>query len=58
MVAIGRKESAEKLNLKITPNPVATSTTTFSMVGKKVGDKVDISVPAGIIPFEIIEITM
>lgn len=28
------------------------------LLGKKVGDKVDISVPAGIIPFEIIEITM
>ncbi len=28
------------------------------LLGKKVGDKVDISVPAGIIPFEIIEITI
>lgn len=28
------------------------------LLGKKVGDKVDISVPAGVIPFEIIEITM
>lgn len=28
------------------------------LLGKKVGDKVDITVPAGIIPFEIIEITM
>jgi transcription elongation factor GreA len=28
------------------------------LLGKKVGDKVDISVPAGIIPFEVIEITM
>jgi transcription elongation factor GreA len=28
------------------------------LLGKKAGDKVDISVPAGIIPFEIIEITM
>jgi transcription elongation factor GreA len=28
------------------------------LLGKKVGDKVDISVPAGIIPFEIIEISM
>lgn len=28
------------------------------LLGRKVGDKVDISVPAGVIPFEIIEITM
>jgi transcription elongation factor GreA len=28
------------------------------LLGKKVGDKVDISVPAGVIPFEIIEISM
>ena len=27
------------------------------LLGKKVGDKVDITVPAGVIPFEIIEIT-
>lgn len=28
------------------------------LVGKKVGDKVDVTVPAGVIPFEIIEITI
>ncbi len=28
------------------------------LVGKKVGDKVDVTVPAGIIPFQIIEITI
>lgn len=28
------------------------------LLGKKVGDKVDVIVPAGIIPFEIIEITI
>jgi transcription elongation factor GreA len=28
------------------------------LLGKKVGDKVDVTVPAGIIPFEIIEITI
>lgn len=28
------------------------------LLGKKVGDKVDISVPAGVIPFEIIEISI
>jgi transcription elongation factor GreA len=28
------------------------------LMGKKVGDKVDITVPAGTIPFEIIEITL
>jgi transcription elongation factor GreA len=28
------------------------------LIGKKVGDKVDVTVPAGIIPFEIIEITI
>jgi transcription elongation factor GreA len=28
------------------------------LVGKKVGDKVEIQVPAGVIPFEIIEITI
>lgn len=28
------------------------------LVGKKVGDKVDVTVPAGVIPFEIIEISI
>ncbi len=28
------------------------------LVGKKVGDKVEVTVPAGVIPFEIIEITI
>lgn len=28
------------------------------LLGKKVGDKVDVTVPAGVIPFEIIEITL
>ncbi len=28
------------------------------LLGKKVGDKVDVVVPAGVIPFEIIEITL
>jgi transcription elongation factor GreA len=28
------------------------------LLGKKVGDKVDVTVPAGVIPFEIIEITI
>lgn len=28
------------------------------LLGKKVGDKVDVTVPAGIIPFQIIEITI
>lgn len=28
------------------------------LVGKKVGDKVDVTVPAGVIPFEVIEITI
>ena len=28
------------------------------LVGKSVGDKVDVTVPAGIVPFEIIEITI
>ena len=28
------------------------------LLGKRVGDKVDITVPAGVIPFEIIEITI
>ena len=28
------------------------------LLGKKVGDKVDISVPAGIIPFEIVNISI
>ncbi len=28
------------------------------LLGKKVGDKVDISVPSGVIPFEIIEISL
>jgi transcription elongation factor GreA len=28
------------------------------LIGKKVGDKVDVTVPAGVIPFEIIEITI
>ena len=28
------------------------------LLGKKVGDKVDVTVPAGIVPFEIIEITI
>jgi transcription elongation factor GreA len=28
------------------------------LLGKKVGDKVDITVPAGIIPFQVIEITI
>lgn len=28
------------------------------LVGKKVGDKVDVTVPAGVIPFEILEITI
>jgi transcription elongation factor GreA len=28
------------------------------LMGKKVGDKVDISVPAGVIPFEIMEISL
>ncbi len=28
------------------------------LIGKKVGDKVDVTVPAGIIPFQIIEITL
>ncbi|MGZ3884599.1 MAG: transcription elongation factor GreA [Bacteroidia bacterium] len=28
------------------------------LLGKKVGDKVDISVPAGVIPFEIVEISL
>lgn len=28
------------------------------LVGKKVGDKVDVTVPAGIIPFQIIEISL
>jgi transcription elongation factor GreA len=29
-----------------------------ALVGKGVGDKVDVTVPAGVIPFEIIEITI
>jgi transcription elongation factor GreA len=28
------------------------------LLGKKVGDKVDISVPAGVIPFEIVDISL
>lgn len=28
------------------------------LVGKKVGDKVDVTVPAGVIPFEVLEITI
>jgi len=28
------------------------------LVGKKVGDKVDVTVPAGVIPFEVMEITI
>ena len=28
------------------------------LLGKKVGDKVDIAVPSGVIPFEIIEISL
>jgi transcription elongation factor GreA len=28
------------------------------LVGKKVGDKVDVTVPAGVIPFEVIEISI
>lgn len=28
------------------------------LVGKKVGDKVDVTVPAGVIPFEVIEISL
>jgi len=28
------------------------------LLGKKVGDKVDISVPAGVIPFEVVNITL
>ncbi len=28
------------------------------LVGKKVGDKVDVTVPAGVIPFQIMEITL
>ncbi|MCB0805182.1 MAG: transcription elongation factor GreA [Bacteroidales bacterium] len=38
-----------KLSVK---SPIATG-----LLGKKVGDSVDIQVPAGVIPFEIIEIT-
>jgi transcription elongation factor GreA len=28
------------------------------LVGKKVGDKVEVTVPAGVIPFEIMEISL
>jgi transcription elongation factor GreA len=28
------------------------------LVGKKVGDKVEVTVPAGVIPFEVMEISL
>jgi transcription elongation factor GreA len=33
-----------------------TSPIAKGLLGKKVGDKVDVQVPAGIVPFEIVEI--
>jgi len=49
---VPEEESDLKIGKISVESPIARG-----LLGKEVGDKVDITVPAGTIPFEVIEIT-